>query len=348
MKQVIGSYTPSRLPFGYKKVRSEYAIQWEADDSTAPIVLRIFENASSGLSPYFIASKLNEEVIPSPGSKLWTSNSVVRVLRNEAYTGVFVTGKTENDMTGERKVRTIPSKLWIRHNGHHSPVINEKLFKSVQIIIDARRAPTLKRGQSAEDFFGGKLYCGLCGRKLKRKYSTNRSVYYICPRRDESASACSNKAQSEKKLKEKVFSALSQIAAERKKLYCKAVEYENSPYYLSRVSEQARLLKQYKSEIDRNIALVKQAYEMMVGDHTASPTDMHEMMIYLRRSREALENHAAIILQEQDDYRRNKSSSSPKYDICKKVDGSTELTKAMLSDIETIYIDTDGTRLVLK
>lgn len=143
--------------------------------------------------------------------------------------GVLVAGKTKNEKSDSFKTVRKPPKEWINHYNHHTPIVDDITFYSVQRILSQHKAP-ISESKKAGDFFLGKLYCGICGRKMRLKRSVNGSVYYICPHRDESASSCMNKSKSEKELKKQVFPILCELMNTHKAYYDEMLAYENSPY----------------------------------------------------------------------------------------------------------------------
>ena len=93
---------------------------------------------------------------------------------------------------------------WLYHKDHHAPIIDEKLFALVQLGLSINEKLSWK-DTIPDDFFKGKLYCGICNRKLKRKKANDGAIYYICPLRDEVGAACNNKSRRAEKLKTMVL-----------------------------------------------------------------------------------------------------------------------------------------------
>lgn len=135
-KQKDGSYMPSQLPYGYQGTRGAQSPCWEISEAASKIVRRIFDMAMQDMSAYAIAGKLNADGIPAANSKYWSTGGVLRILRNETYIGTFITGKTRNEITD--RIRSIPISRdqWIRHVHHHAPIIDERIFYTVQTKLD--------------------------------------------------------------------------------------------------------------------------------------------------------------------------------------------------------------------
>jgi len=348
-RQEIGSYTPARLPYGYVKAQNGCrCVKWCIDEITAQTVRYIFKNALDGLSAYAIASSLNRLNTLAPNSKFWTSSSVLRILRNNSYIGTFVTGKTRNDRSAEFRLTSVPPEEWIRHYDHHAPIIDEITFNSVQRMLSERCSPipTIKK---VADFFGGKLYCGLCGRKMRAKRSANGSTYYICPRRDESASSCTNKSRSETKLKQQVFLDLCETFRKLRAEYQKMLDFEDSPYFQWRKKEQSQLLRTYANDLERQNQLFQMLYEYGVSKHLSHSADFRELMRYLRNVRSALQDKISDIEQSRKEYQEAKSHDNVKFHMCMRVQGYDELTKELIAEtIHSVNVYPDGVKINLK
>ena len=345
-KQEDGTYMPARLPYGYKKAHTEQGIKWVQDDLTAPVVREIFKDALSGLSAYAIAGKLNEQKITAPSSKFWTNGGVLRVLRNESYSGTLVTRKTRNNIASGRKTIQLPPPEWIRHYGHHSPIIDDISFYSVQSILSGRRSFPPQNRQS-EDFFCGKLFCGICGRKMRLKRSSNVSNYYICPMRDAAGSSCPNRAISDKKLRKQVFQALTIRINDLRICYQDTIAYERSPYFLKKTYDQAKMIQSMEQERERQFQVYTRLYEESIINKTNRSADTHGLLQHMARVRTISQKRLSEIVQSRDEYQANESSNSKKFDQYKRFCEQSELTTQMVDEMaEKILIDIGGVRVI--
>ncbi|MCL1976245.1 MAG: recombinase family protein [Firmicutes bacterium] len=315
-KQATGTYIPAKLPYGYKKVYSKQGTEWALDEQTAPIVQQLFLDVLSGLSAFAVASNLNKQKVPAPSSEFWSSGSIIRVLKNMTYIGTLVTRKTQNNIIAGRRTIHLPPEDWIRHIGHHDPIIDEKTYYAVQQVLSQRHSFTSRQSQP-EDFFCGKLYCGICGRKMRLKRSGNGSIYYICPRRDEAGASCANKARSEVKLKRQVFLVLAKRIDELRICYQDTIAYEKSPYYLRKTGEQAMTIQAYEQELERQFQVFKRLYEESIIKHTIRSADIQGLLRHLLRVRTTLQERHASIVKTRDEYwdkeifKRKKISAMP-------------------------------------
>lgn len=124
MKAAKGKRVFSTIAFGYKKIEGDKE-RWYIDEPAAQIVRKIFELCLSGKGPSQIARQLEREKILTPtayynsiGRKTsnpmpvniyrWSSESIIRILDNQQYTGCTVNGKST---TISYKVHKVIEKL---------------------------------------------------------------------------------------------------------------------------------------------------------------------------------------------------------------------------------------------
>ena len=92
-----GFFLASNAPFGYRRVKVSDGVKerptLEVDPATAPVVREIFEKSLRGSGLKEICKELNDRGITNRG-KRWYKGTLHYLLRNEAYTGVAVWGKT--------------------------------------------------------------------------------------------------------------------------------------------------------------------------------------------------------------------------------------------------------------
>lgn len=226
-KQLVGDYVAARVPYGYKKSAEGGKTHYVLDQDKAKVVMRIFDMALKGSSYYQIAGELNNEGIKSPGSNQWTVKAVSRVINNRFYTGTLETGKTENTLGGVKLLTNNEMSDWIVIVNHHEALINSEIFDEILRIRtkNNRKLVTEAESKSKErksvdgiqkDLFGGLLYCGDCGRKMKKQIWADR-VYYVCPKYGETKGSCSLKSWREGRL----------IVAIKSDLQDKINSYEN-------------------------------------------------------------------------------------------------------------------------
>lgn len=186
-----GEFLCGFAPFGYEK-SAEVKNKLVIDDEAAMIVRRIFSLACEGNTTSQIAAVLNTGHIPTPlmyrkekgkalrGDKsavtgLWYDKNVRKILLDERYTGVQVSGKTKRKKIGGHNVVMVPEEQWIKVPGAHEPIVTDDIFQKAQGFI--RRYKKVL-SHERHNLFAGKIRCGHCGRALR--YQNSANPYHYC------------------------------------------------------------------------------------------------------------------------------------------------------------------------
>lgn len=184
-----GEYQSKVCPYGYQKGADGRLIP---DEETADNVRRIFEWAASGLNATQIAHKLYELKIPTPGevkvmrgskthdvsrvNGVWELSTVLRILADERYTGMYVVNKRHSVEIGSTHFRLNDESEWIKIPDHHEPLISRELFELAKSKIHKFKLPNK---QQRDYLLRGKVFCGCCdhamnmsnGRHFKCRFS---------------------------------------------------------------------------------------------------------------------------------------------------------------------------------
>ena len=122
----------------------------------------------------------------------WSYNAVLRILKNEIYTGVLTQGKQTTPNYKIKTRVTKPEDEWVKVENTHEPVISRKDFKLVQELLkqDTRISP------DRDELFplAGLLYCGGCMEPMVRKTvpaGGKKYVYYVCSGNKKDKTSCS-------------------------------------------------------------------------------------------------------------------------------------------------------------
>ncbi len=223
IKRRNGEYIGAFAAYGYLKDK-ENKNHLVVDEYAADVVRDIFSMKLCGMSQQAIADKLNADGVLSPmqykksiGVELnnsfqksvkpkWSYNAVLRILKNEVYTGTVVQGKCTTPNYKIKKRIHKDEADWIRVVDMHEAVIDRSEFDIVQEILlkDTRVAP-----EQAEVFpLAGLVYCADCGEPMVRKTvpaGGKRYVYYVCSGNKRDKHKCSSHSISEKKLMDGVL-----------------------------------------------------------------------------------------------------------------------------------------------
>jgi DNA invertase Pin-like site-specific DNA recombinase len=120
-----------------KGVKSDRTILIPGPKKEIECVRRIFDLAAIGKTPPQIANEMRRGSVKGPKGHEWDKLSVYRILRNEAYIGCNVWGRTRKKLNcGTVK---LPPELWIRKPGAFAPIIDVDVFNRAQKQIARRK-----------------------------------------------------------------------------------------------------------------------------------------------------------------------------------------------------------------
>lgn len=117
------------LKHGEHKAIANQRVTFEpATDGQAEVVKRTFrEFVDKGKFPDEIAIGLNRSNVKTATGKEWRTESVVRILRNETYTGTRVYNRTWGRL--KRKKRRNPEEEWTRCLNAHEALVTAEVFR---------------------------------------------------------------------------------------------------------------------------------------------------------------------------------------------------------------------------
>ena len=162
---------------GYRCSDGKYVIE----PNEAVTVRLIYDSYLSGMGITAIMKLLNGKGLLSRHGKAWCKSSVMRVLRNYAYTGNLLLQQTyrENHLT----------KRTLQNNGElpkhhitdsHEAIIPLRQFNAVQEEIKRRADKHTHPGVKQKTYpFTGMVVCGGCGKHYRRKVTKTGPVW-IC------------------------------------------------------------------------------------------------------------------------------------------------------------------------
>lgn len=170
-------------PFGYKKDDNNKN-HLVPDEVTAPIVHRIFRQASIGDSSRKIALDLTREGVITPlkyrvlyrdnfgedgashMTDTWCYTTVKRILRNQVYLGHTVLGKSRKVSLKSEKKINIPKQDWVITESTHDPIVSRELFDLAQLNLGRGSKNFNAYSHVRKSIFSGIVYCGECGHAL--------------------------------------------------------------------------------------------------------------------------------------------------------------------------------------
>lgn len=179
------------------------------EEGASDVVRKIFELFDRGSRISEIISYLYEQRVHRPKEyqscghvyceegellKQWSDTTVKSMLTNQVYIGTLIQNRADGKICRSRGRHEMEPDEVITVEHAHEPIVEEDLFYRVSSKIEAKRKAALQREKQPEaaaaaDIYKGLLYCGECGRRLKRTCASRRGAnpgpvrtcYYGCP-----------------------------------------------------------------------------------------------------------------------------------------------------------------------
>ena len=142
----------------------------------AEVVKYIFKRYLEGTGSYRIAKELTQKDIKTMRGNARWSDSVIRgILRNEAYVGDVIQGKSITvDPLMHRRLENKGEQEMYKISNHHEPIISREDFEKAQEIYGARSKSLSSNNNAQVDEktrhlntkmypFSSIIYCGFCG-----------------------------------------------------------------------------------------------------------------------------------------------------------------------------------------
>ncbi len=177
---------PGGLAYGYMSLEAPGGRLLVIDQSRAPTVRSIFEQAVAGQGVHSIAHALNAQKVPSPRTGLWAGSGIYEMIANPIYKGLTVWNRTQfikDPDTGKRTKRTRPEHEWKTQLRPDLQIVDPDLWEAAQRRQKSRR----NAGQPNKTLFGGLLKCGLCGGPV---IAVNAVKYGCMNRKERGSTVC--------------------------------------------------------------------------------------------------------------------------------------------------------------
>lgn len=280
MKRRKGEFIGGYAIYGYcKDKRNKNRLV--VDEYAADIVRSIYRRKLEGMSAQAIAEQLNSENVLAPseykrlcglnyhsGFKAgthakWQAIQVLRILKNEIYTGTMVQGRRQKINYKIKKIRDVEESGWIRVPNMHEAIIPQKLFDTVQEVLKLDTCAS--KGQQTVNLFSGIVRCGGCGQNMvRRTVSKNGKKYiYLHCVTNHNGLGCSSHLISESKLEEVVLAALQGKIQQISGLEHRLDEINEIPKNERRLKSVEEHLKMLEQEEQKYQTLRRQLYEDM-------------------------------------------------------------------------------------
>lgn len=172
-----GSYVPTVLPYGYKRI--EGAIR--PDPEQALVVKWIFHTYLNGGSVERIAQQLREQHIPHRmGSTDWDEAAIRYIISNEKYKGDSLWQKYyTTDTLPYRSLMNRGVRQSYYAVGTHEGIVSEEVFRKANALMK-KRADKITRTTGEPYALRKKMYCAQCGALFRRKVLRGSKVFWVC------------------------------------------------------------------------------------------------------------------------------------------------------------------------
>ncbi len=165
-----------------------------AKDSPAWMVQQVFHwIGEEGMTSWWVARKLNEMGVHSPGGEKWGPNSICKLVRRVCYTGrnaynsrsmVPNPARPLGDVTGQVKrtiLRAKPKEEWVFFNVPQ--IVSEELWQKANNALTVRGRGRGKQGKAIQALLRNRIFCPRCGLPMvARREGDSKKVYYHCAR----------------------------------------------------------------------------------------------------------------------------------------------------------------------
>jgi DNA invertase Pin-like site-specific DNA recombinase len=198
-KALRGEWLGGKAPYGYRL--NDHKRLEPGDPALVETVRWLFrEYLGRDVGCAVLAEELNARGMPGPSGKLWSGNTVHKVLTRPAYLGHSVWnrrhigsyhGVTDGEITKSTKAKhkTLANdpKEWIIVEGTHEALVDRATFDRVRQKLISRRDHSTPHRGGGEFLFTGLIRCGHCGwpmhgSHLHYQHNGKRYSYrrYIC------------------------------------------------------------------------------------------------------------------------------------------------------------------------
>ena len=154
-------YIGGTVPFGYKVVNKQYAI----DEEKAPLVREAFQRFIAGDTIASICRSFNARGIRTARGCKFNRSSFAKIFKNEKYIGIY--------QYKDYRSNAIP------------PIIDRETWEKAQVKVNELKETCTPGSRKARLTYllSGKLYCGRCGSKMVAGHNhkeTHDYAYYTC------------------------------------------------------------------------------------------------------------------------------------------------------------------------
>jgi len=166
-------------PFGYRIQNGQLFVREEE----AELVRLIFQKyAWEGMGIRPLCRYLKAQGFRSPrGNGEWSSNSLLKILKNEKYVGDLVQRKSYTvDFLSHKKKRNRGEVPLVVFREHHMPILDRPLWEAAQRKLEMGAGRVKKKERNAQSLaLSGRIRCGCCGSPFvaRKRYDQRSEVF---------------------------------------------------------------------------------------------------------------------------------------------------------------------------
>lgn len=286
------------------------------------------------------------QIIVIPVIYKWRTTAVLRILKDEVYTGALVQHKNERISYKNKKTRRIPDEQRIVVPHCHEPIINQETWRIVSERFGKKKRT--KSGKTGDiPLFSGKIKCECCGHPFYRDVKVRKGInynYWRCGHRYCTAlTACRNdKSMKEVELCELIIGEINK----QLDIYYERTLVEQN-YYAKKINNsldgELDLLNKEKNNIEKNISKKERTLALLYEDRANGIIDVDEFAMIKNKNSidiKSLKERISQINKEMDDIETKKKQKIDTEKILKKYNRIEKLDRNILDEfISKIYID---------
>lgn len=251
-----GKYIASAPPYGYDRVKIEDGKGYTlVPNSNAVYVKKMYEMACQGYGAMRIANYLDSIGAVPSNSRLWSKNTVERILQNRTYCGYVSWQKKKQykkivDGVVVKKYHFSTSQAQY-FKGLHEAIIDESTWNKAQTMRIENRHPRCNANHNnLRNPLAGILICGNCGHSMQMKFNGSGNAIYRCVNKECSCT--------KSKVAHAVIDELLDALKDWLKGYKVTIGKTEYHDYTDEIVSCETEIKDVKSKIDKTCALLEE------------------------------------------------------------------------------------------
>ena len=285
------------------------------DPLTAPIVRRVFDALTNGVTLRAIAAALTNEGIPTPmqSSPRWHTAAIARMAHHPAYKGqAYGWGIRKG---GAQPQHFDPEKAIELPAGTIPPLVDERTWDAVQRVMTRNKERAIRSAKNPESALlrGGYVRCGYCGVAMYARPRSNGRVDYVCKRNSEFPGSCPNPTIVTHQLDQAVWAKALEILMDPETILRQLERLQAA----DPTEEELSAIDAALRSLDKRTAVLIQSISMVSDAEAAAPLISH--LEGLTKQGRALKQERAKLLEQQQSWQEHRIQLSSLETWCRTV-----------------------------